>query len=272
MADTIAELLESDDSLIIEKELIFDDRVLSDEEDEDYEILYGEYGSDDIEPHVKIPKRKISQETIEKALQFYRSGALRTRPWTTKAKNGFSWIRSRSDIDNILLRYEKNKERGPNRLEKFKLIRDGVFNRFVSKSAAGFPIHDKDLRRWAVDINRKLDNPLEGFKALEGWVKRFKRRHKIVSRKITKFVPKSEFNAKEDIESAAKSFVKEFKEIMNNFDSCEVFNCDQSSFQKEMHTGSFLFLPQPSIRHFKEEFYLLKVLKRLKFASNLALL
>lgn len=60
-------------------------------------------------------------------------------------------------------RYEK---RGPSNWHRAIKIREAVFQTFAQKYAAGFSIHDSDIRRWALDYNRKATSPLEGFKVV----------------------------------------------------------------------------------------------------------
>lgn len=46
----------------------------------------------------------------------------------------------------------------------------------MTKSSEGFSIHDRDLRRWAMEINRNLSSPLKGFVASKSWVGYFKQK------------------------------------------------------------------------------------------------
>jgi hypothetical protein len=120
---------------------------------------------------------------------------------------------------------------------KAENIRKAVFERFSQKSSIGFCIHDRDLRRWAVQINRKLEHPLDGFVASESWAHKFKKRFNLVSRKITKYVTKSDMTNKAEIEANARAFVQEIKQELQQYQPHEVWNIDQSGFQREMHTG-----------------------------------
>lgn len=56
----------------------------------------------------------------------------------------------------------------------------------MASKRAHLTVHDIDLRRWALAIAR--DVKCANFKASGKWLLNFKRMHKIVSRKITKFV------------------------------------------------------------------------------------
>lgn len=90
---------------------------LAEEKGEDEEDLVSIYGGDsepdDPEQYAPSPKKKkhareynLTEDQIQRALKYYRSGSGGTRKVEDMQKRGgFSWIHSRSDIDNILLRY-----------------------------------------------------------------------------------------------------------------------------------------------------------------------
>lgn len=118
-----------------------------------------------------------------------------------------------------------------------KRIREALFARFVEKNSAGFIIHDRDLRRWALSINSSMEHSLAGFTASASWVRLFKRRYNIVSRKITKFISQKTIADKEKIKAAGDEFVANFRETMQNFLPTQIVNFDQSSFSLEIHTG-----------------------------------
>lgn len=136
-------------------------------------------------------------------------------------------------------------------MKKSQLIDEGVFQIFLEKLDRGLPIHDRDLRQWAMKINRNLESPMAGFKASTSWVKRFKRKprsvdettrkYSICSRKITDVRSRLQnVNAAKVIESA-DVFVKNIKSLIERgeFKPEDIFNCDQSNFNKEM--VSFMF-------------------------------
>jgi len=50
-------------------------------------------------------------------------------------------------------------------------------------------IHGLDLRRWALEAKKEIN--FLHFKAGATWILNFKRKHGIVSRKITKFINRS---------------------------------------------------------------------------------
>ena len=80
----------------------------------------------------------------------------------------------------------------------------------------------------------KLDN----FKASQHWISKFKTKHGIVSRKITKFVSTKTMNEEADFEKISKNFVVEVRELIPKFN--KVYNTDQSGIKLEMSYGRTL--------------------------------
>lgn len=135
-----------------------------DEEDEDMISIYGgDSDAEDFELYTPSPKKKrdardITEAQIQKALAHYRSGPGKTR--TVAAMAHDTWVKSRDDIDNILLRsfskynmihkcfrYER-KQQNPTRHMKCKRISEGVLELFIEKTDKKLPIHDIDIRRY----------------------------------------------------------------------------------------------------------------------------
>lgn len=54
------------------------------------------------------------------------------------------------------------------------------------------PIHDNDIRYWALHAREEVGMPPHKFTASEHWIESFKRKHGIVSRKVTKFITKKQ--------------------------------------------------------------------------------
>jgi len=71
---------------------------------------------------------------------------------------------------------------------------------------------------------------------------KFKQKHRIVSRKINKFVTKKSIENKEKLEQEVKTFVEKIKTHIFLVGEENVLNSDQSGFNLEMHTGRTLAL------------------------------
>jgi hypothetical protein len=103
----------------------------------------------------------------------------------------------------VLSSYEREKLLRESRCQALTLIREGTYAVFKEKWTKQLPIHDRDLQRWAIGINKRLESPIK-FTASTYWLHSFKSHYGIVSRKITKFVSKSSVRDAEKISEAAQ--------------------------------------------------------------------
>ena len=78
---------------------------------------------------------------------------------------------------------------------------------------------------------------LEGFHASHGWLENFKNRHRLTSLKITNFVSHHQVENREVIEKSKQNFILEFKNGSSHFKPSEIFNTDQTSVEKELHSS-----------------------------------
>ena len=72
-----------------------------------------------------------------------------------------------------------------------------------------FKKHDIDLRRWALQKKRGLDMPW--FKVSRCWESQFKKKHNVVSQKITKFISVSSLHKTRDIQQEYDVFKNNVK-------------------------------------------------------------
>jgi len=98
------------------------------------------------------------------------------------------------------------------------------------------PIHDLDIRRWALNARNQLQLSADFFKASEKWIYNFKQKHRIVSRKINKFITQKTLTDANKLKIEANNFVEKIKTEMSLVGIKNVFNSDQSGFNLEMHT------------------------------------
>jgi hypothetical protein len=94
------------------------------------------------------------------------------------------------------------------------------------------------LKRWA--IKRRNEISLQNFDASHQWIWKFKHQHRIVSRKITKFVTRNYSKERDNQISTANLFVNSTKSFLKNFTDDQIYNTDQSGFTKEVHSGRTL--------------------------------
>lgn len=99
-------------------------------------------------------------------------------------------------------------------------------------------IHDANLRRWALLANRGVG--LENFKASVRFIRNFKLKCDIVSRKVTEFVIKSYTAEHGNLEEKARDFVESVLPRLTDPGAVNLYNADQGAIQKQSHTGRTL--------------------------------
>ncbi|XP_071572277.1 uncharacterized protein [Temnothorax nylanderi] len=101
-------------------------------------------------------------------------------------------------------------------------------------------VHDIDLKRWALQAQKEIGNLNPIFKASPSWIARFKKSHRIVSRKVTKFVTRKTLEDSVDLQKTTNDFLETVKPLIEQFGSENIYNSDQSGFQLEIHSGRSL--------------------------------
>ena len=101
-------------------------------------------------------------------------------------------------------------------------------------------IYDKDSQKWVLPAQKDIGHEDIRFKASKHWICNFKKAHRIISRKINKFVNKKTFQEAEYLQSAANKFVIKVKQTFQEKGLESVFTSDQSQFQLGMHSGRTL--------------------------------
>lgn len=175
----------------------------------------------------------ISYDYKRQAVEYWKSGKTRSK--------SLEGVRQRfRKVTSIrqLRRWEDQISEGGSRLEKLKRISQYTLNLFNEALERGIIIHDIDIARWASRAQEKENAP--GFSASETWVKRLKKIHNIVSRKITKFITKKSLLSKADLENKCDTFIGNVKYYIDRYGVENIYNSDQSGFQLELHSGRTL--------------------------------
>jgi len=90
-------------------------------------------------------------------------------------------------------------------------------------------------------IQEEIGNINPIFKASHSWVSTFKKSHRIVSRKIMKFVTRRTIEDSTELQNIQLMiFLETVKPLIEQFGCENVFNFDQSGFQLEIHSGRSL--------------------------------
>jgi len=179
--------------------------------------------------------RKVTLDQKKAAVDFWRSAKSGKRSLSA-VMNRYRYVKSVDDLKN----FERSVHRGQSYREKATIISCHVFEKFLDARRKMLPVHDNDLRRWAIE--KGCEVKACSFRASDTWIFRFKKDYGITSRKITKFVNARSVMNQVDIENAAMCFVHDCREEfeVGGFARNEIFNSDQSGFQKELHAGRSL--------------------------------
>lgn len=150
---------------------------------------------------------------------------------------------------NQLYRWEKQLENGGTRFDKLKEIFEFTYEQYLAASSKGMVVQDVDLMRWAIQKRNLVS--LENFsmffcrqasvlEASKTWIWKFKKTCRIASRKITRFVSIKNHREKGQLIESAEAFVDTCKERFQEFSDDNIFNTDQSGFNKELVSGRTL--------------------------------
>jgi len=109
-----------------------------------------------------------------------------------------------------------------------------LFEKFVAANDQLLVIHDINLKLWASKIAIELGCPR--FKASNSFVARWKIKHKIVSRKITKFCSKKKAKNDPKLEKAVENHRSTIITKIEENGAENVYNADHTSIVKELRS------------------------------------
>ena len=176
-------------------------------------------------------RRVITEEEKQRAVAFWKSGKTKKLKLATVQKS-FRFVTSLKQL------YDWENQQQASHISmskraKHKQISNHVYEKFFQSREQGIPVHDEDLRIWALERSSELQ--ITDFVASPSWVQKFKNRYNIVSRKITKFVGRITSHNAAQREAAIASFIAEICPHATKSPGTW-YNSDQSGFQKEMHS------------------------------------
>lgn len=169
--------VESYESLSFNDASVYPDAIMVEEEFENnYEVLENENKkrkmNDDVDYDYKM-----------KAVEYWCSGKKKRRSFET-VQNRFKKVKNVQS----LYKWEEQVKEGGTRTDKLLKISEYVLQQFKNASDKSVPVHDLDLKRWALESRAKVDLSSHLFTASTKWIHNFKIKHGIVSRKVNKFV------------------------------------------------------------------------------------
>lgn len=178
----------------------------------------------------------LSYEYKSRAVEYWRSGKKKKNLSIETVQNKFRKVKSARQ----LRRWAHQINKGGTYREKIARICAYTLENFKSAINAGLIVHDADLRKWALQAQKEIGNEDFRFKASNKWINSFKIAHRIVSRKINKFITSRTLEDGETIKKQAEEFINTVKQNIETYGVSNVFNSDQSGFQLEMHSGRTL--------------------------------
>ena len=206
------------------------------EEEDEEESSESESGSDyDVEDDLKKEHNELSnfspdfmQRVVDYAYEENKFGQ-RRRTWRS-VKHRFQTLPNQ----NYVSRFKKYLENNGTKRQKLQAIDKCVYQKLFEAREQYLPVHDIDLQRWAMKKSRELD--FDDFHASEFWIRNFKNRHNICSRKITNIITKREILNADEILKSEEEFLKLFKKLSPKYKKSRILNTDQVGIEKEQHS------------------------------------
>jgi hypothetical protein len=179
---------------------------------------------------------KVDFDYKKKAVEYWRSSKTKKNLSLKNVQHRYKKVSSISQLK----RWAHTINQGGTYKEKIEQICQYVLENFKAAVQQGSIIHDRDLRRWALQAQKLVGNEDFRFRASESWLLKFKKAHRIVSRKINKFITKKTIESASDLQTKANEFVADIKSLIPKVGLENLYNSDQSGFQLEIHSGRTL--------------------------------
>ena len=128
----------------------------------------------------------FSFEYKQNAIEYWRGTKRKKNKSLESVQNKFKIVKS----DRQLRRWAHQINQGGTYREKIARICEYTLDNFKAAIESNLIIHDNDLRRWALKAQKIIEHEDFRLKASKHWVLKFKHAHRIISRKINKFVSK----------------------------------------------------------------------------------
>ncbi|CAL2051777.1 unnamed protein product [Caenorhabditis brenneri] len=177
---------------------------LENEEDGDWEPEEFKPFDDFVLPshqEVQFGDRSVSRCDLQDAIKYYRDTNKGSRPLSSMTSR-FRWITSETHLQK-LRKFEKEQDDfKESRTNMLKVLGNRLYEVVKEKLDNGVALHDSCLTTIAQDLNRK-ETRVDSFVASPTWITKWKKSHRIVSRKVTKFTTRKCMINKEAIQKTA---------------------------------------------------------------------
>ncbi|XP_067140536.1 uncharacterized protein [Centruroides vittatus] len=175
----------------------------------------------------KFDKNIISTKRKEEILNLHKKHP----KWKlhTLQRKGAKELKRFSD----LYKWEKQFKSRKHRIETLKIIKEHTKQMFDEARGSYKIVKGNQLKIWALQKFLQLNSSIK-FTASDSWVAKFKKEYRLVSRKITKLVNKTEIANEKDILVKAAQFQTTVKNLLPSYSRNFIFNTDQCGFSYEM--------------------------------------
>lgn len=125
-------------------------------------------------------------------------------------------------------RWEKEIYKGGTNFDKYCHIEKWTYDRFVEARDARAFVSTRTLQEWAMSAAMQHIGPTFQFTASHSWVVRFKQRHRIRQRQVTKYVSGRIIRSLEEIQFSASVFQHQVRSVAAKLSPDFVINTDQT--------------------------------------------
>lgn len=243
LSETIKQILIDSAKELNDIEMIVEDTLDFQEEYKDYDAKFVEdqelhhfsHAFEAPTDHCTYDIQEVDFNYKLKAVEYWRSGKKKNLSLES-VKSKYKKVSSISQLK----RWAHTINKGGTYKEKIEKICQYTFDNFDAAVKAGSIIHDRDIRRWALQAQKEIGSEDFRFKASANWLLKFKKAHRIVSRKVNKFITKKILESGPELETKANEFVADVKSCIQTIGLQNFYNSDQSGFQLEIHSGRSL--------------------------------
>ncbi|HVX00124.1 MAG TPA: hypothetical protein VHA52_06805 [Candidatus Babeliaceae bacterium] len=177
---------------------------------------------------------RVPVDIVKAAVAHYRQPQKGYRSQTSM-ENRYPFLRTKNDFTK-LRKFETDEEACVARKHQLARLWSTLRQEVLSKFAQGISLHDKDLQKIALELNRNLH--ISGFKASPRWITKFKQANRIVSRRVTRIVSRQALANRSTLAHEVNKFVLKVRALQ--FPPQYTVNADQSPCQIEMSSARSL--------------------------------
>lgn len=168
----------------------------------------------------------VSIKTMRTILDMYEGTNGQKKRSTDSIEKLYPWFRT-----SHIFRFRQRLESNGTRFEKLKSVDNKVLTLFTQARKAHAPVHGRTIQRWARQSANAFN--ITDLLASDSWLKRFKRRHGIVSRKVTIYKSRADLANQATVAELIGNFTEQYRRESAQFDRSSIWNYDQTGLNYE---------------------------------------